>query len=208
MTNKPVAEACLRNQQPIYEVLAPYLSEENLRIFELGSGTGQHAVYLANHLPNVTWQPSDVEACMAGITSWVRDAKHGNVLEPVILDANRADPATLQYDVTFTANTIHFVSETTASNIIRCAAERLAPEGYFFIYGPFKDQGAFTSDSDERFEQWLKGRDPESGIKDFQWVEAIANQNDMVFEQRYAMPANNFILVYRKAANKEQTGEA
>lgn len=195
---KPIAESCLRNQQAIYETLRPYLVGDAPEVFEIGSGTGQHAVFIADQMPKITWQPSDVEECLSGITAWARESHHKNVKLPVLLDVDSAPQVDSQYDVVFTANTIHFVSEVTAKNIVRQASRYAQENGYFLVYGPFKSNGEYTSEGDKRLDAWLKSRDPASGIRDRQWLIAQAEADGLAQVNEHPMPANNFILVFQK----------
>lgn len=200
MLSKPIAEACFRNQQPILDTLQTYLGDTSCSVFEIGSGTGQHAVYVADHLAQIRWQPSDMNDALDGIRMWVQDAVNQNVLEPVELDVDNPFPVTSSYDAVFTANTIHFVSALTAENVLRQAAIRLKESGLCFIYGPFNEEGFYTSEGNRRLDEWLKTRSPDSGIKDLSWVEHKAKQVSMTLANIHDMPANNKMLVFKKDA--------
>ncbi len=195
---KPIAESCLRNQQPIAEVLTEVLRETR-SVLELGSGTGQHAVYMSQALPHLSWQPSDVKACLPGIQAWCHEAGLSNLCEPIELDATDAEwPITTTYEAVFTANTIHFVGADIAEALLVGGAKVLAPQGVFCIYGPFNEGGQYTGEGNRQFDQWLKARDPASGIKDISWVEARLAPFGLGLSQRYQMPANNLILVFSR----------
>lgn len=194
---KPVAESCLRNQQPIAEVLSDVLAHVNA-VLELGSGTGQHGVYLAEQFPHLKWQPSDLKECLPGMRLWWQEAALDNLCEPIELDVTGGDwPANTHYDAVFTANTIHFVSRRIAEALLMGAAKTLQPEGLLCIYGPFNEKGCYSGEGNRQFDQWLKARDSESGIKDIEWVEEVLGQFGITLKSRHQMPANNLILVFQ-----------
>ncbi|MGP4845207.1 DUF938 domain-containing protein [Marinobacter sp. 1Y8] len=194
---KPVAEACLRNQQPIADALAPYLQVAG-RWLELGSGTGQHGVYIAGRYPSVRWQLSDVADTLAGMSAWQREAGLPNLPEPIVLDAADAVAPGADYDGVFTANTLHFVGWPVAEAILDYASGSLKSGGTLAVYGPFNDNGRFTSEGNARLDAWLKSRDATSGIKDEQTIVARAAALDLILETATDMPANNRFIVFQK----------
>ncbi len=199
--DKPVAESCLRNQDAILEAVRPYINMPERLVLEIGSGTGQHAVHISSELPNVVWQPSDLVDLLPGIRAWVDDYSLPNVRQPLALDVNDGESALAQqdlYHVVFTANTIHFVSMETASAVLRTAAIALKRDGILFVYGAFSEAGRYTSDGDRALDEWLKSRDPLSGLKDTAWLESKALSQSLECEARIKMPANNLLFVFRK----------
>lgn len=195
---KPVAPACLRNQEPIARTLAGILTEP-ARVLEIGSGTGQHAVYVARALPHLTWQPTELEPALAGIRAWQEDAGLDNVLEPLVLDVSQDDWPEGPYDAVFTANTVHFIGWAPVRRMFEGVARVLRPEGLFCVYGPFNYEGRYTSEGNRELDAWLKSRDSTSGIKDIEAVRQLADSLELVFQQDLAMPANNRMLVFRKS---------
>lgn len=194
---KPVSEPCLRNQQPITDALTPYLQSHH-RWLELGSGTGQHGVYIAQHFPEVVWQLTDLADAQEGLRLWQTEAALNNLPPPQPLDVTNAAVSGSLYDGVFTANTIHFVSWQIASALIQFASASLITGGIFGIYGPFNEKGRFTGDGNARLDAWLKGRDPTSGIKDRDDIAREAQIHSLTLEADMTMPANNRILVFRK----------
>lgn len=195
---KPIAESCLRNQQPIAEVLS-HVFKDVESVLELGSGTGQHGVYLAKCFPHLKWQPSDLKECLSGMILWWQDAGLDNLFEPIELDVTCDHwPIIQHYDAVFTANTIHFVASHVAEALLRGAAETLQQGGLLCIYGPFNESGRYTGEGNRQFDQWLKARDPAIGIKDIEWVEEVLAQQELVLISRHQMPANNFMLVFQR----------
>ena len=196
--DKPVSEACLRNQEPIAEALARILTEP-ATVLEIGSGTGQHAVHIGRRLPHLLWQPSDLAECLPGIHAWLQEAGLANVLNPVVLDV-RQQPWLLghEFDAVFTANTIHFVGWRSVESLLRGTAGVLRAGGLFCVYGPFNYGGQYTSEGNRQLDLWLKGRDPDSGIKDIEEVRVRAEALGLLLQQDLAMPANNRLLVFQK----------
>jgi SAM-dependent methyltransferase len=194
--DKPFSESCERNKEPILAILREIFSQP-ARILEIGSGTGQHAVHFAASLPHLTWQTSDLAANHPGIRAWLEEAALPNVRAPIALDVNGPWPEQT-FDSVFTANTLHIVSWDLAQKLIAGAARLLEENGRLAIYGPFNYGGAFTSDSNARFDDWLKNRDPVSGIRDFEAVVKCAEINGLHLLADHAMPANNRLLVFVK----------
>jgi len=196
--DKPFSESCERNQDPILAILRgvfPAAANTAAKVLEIGSGTGQHAVHFATAMPHVQWQTSDLPENHPGILAWLNEAALPNVLPPITLDVN-GDWPTRQFDGVFTANTLHIVSWDAAQKLIKGAASLLQPGGKLAIYGPFNYGGQFTSEGNARFETWLKARNPESGIRDFEAVTACARQAGLSLNADHAMPANNRLLVF------------
>jgi SAM-dependent methyltransferase len=194
---KPVSEPCLRNQRPITEALTPYLIAPG-HWLEVGSGTGQHGVYIAGYFPGIVWQLTDLPEAQEGLRLWQTEAGLDNLPPPQILDVTTASPGENLYDGVFTANTIHFVSWTVACRLIRFVGAILRPDGVFGIYGPLNENGQFTSEGNARLDTWLKERDGRSGIKDREEVVHEAQRWGMTPEADVIMPANNRLLVFRK----------
>lgn len=194
---KPFSQACENNKGPILAVLREHLTTPT-RLLEVGSGTGQHAAWLALHLPHVQWQPSDVHDNLAGVQLWLNDAPCGNVLEPIELDVRNRWPNG-PYDALFTANSLHIMSQHSAALCIARGASVLRSEGLFMIYGPFNYHGRFTSDSNAQFQQWLQARNPESGIRDAEWVTDTMAQHGLTWVKDHEMPANNRLLVFQRS---------
>lgn len=197
MDNKPYSESCEQNRAPILAILRTAFAERR-HVLEIGSGTGQHAVYFGAELPHVRWQTADVRAHHAGIAAWLAEAALPNVLPPLALDVNESDWHDGRYDAVFSANTLHIMSSVEVEKCFVGIGKVLEPGGILAIYGPFNYGGRFTSDSNARFDQWLKSRDPASGIRDFEIVDALARQQNLRLIHDHAMPANNRTLVWTK----------
>jgi len=196
-TDKPFSEACAENRGPILEVLGPCLRSVRT-VLEIGSGTGQHAVYLAVELPHLIWQTSDRREHHAGIHLWIEDSGLANVLPSLDLDVRDHWPRD-RFDAVFSANTAHIMSMPEVEAMFHGVSTVLADGGLFALYGPFNYGGRHTSESNERFDQWLKARDPRSGIKDFEALDLLAADLGMVLAEDYTMPVNNRILLWRRS---------
>jgi SAM-dependent methyltransferase len=194
---KPYAESCEQNKQPILSVISPVFSSAS-SVLEIGSGTGQHAIYFAEKMSHLKWYTSDCSSYLEGINMWLAEAGLSNVLPPFELDVTNTQWPQLDVDAVFTANSIHIMSQQDVVNFMAGVAKLLRPQGNLMIYGPFNYNGRYTSASNESFDQWLKGRDPLSGIKHFEEMVSLANDNAMQLVSDYTMPANNRILHFSK----------
>ena len=197
MTDKPFSESCVQNREPILAVLRELFADRS-RVLEIGSGTGQHAVYFGAELPHLRWQTADVPPHHAGIHLWLAEANLANVLPPLALDVNQTRWRSGRYDAVFSANTLHIMSWPEVEKFFAGVGEILESGGILAVYGPFNYNGAFTSESNARFDAWLKARDPASGVRDFEAVDALARAQGLHLQQDIAMPANNRTLVWRK----------
>ena len=197
MTDKPFSESCVQNREPILAVLRALFADRS-HVLEVGSGTGQHAVYFGAELTHLRWQTADVPQHHAGIRLWLAEAGLANVLPPLALDVNQAGWRSGRYDAVFSANTLHIMSWPEVEKFFAGVGELLESGGILAVYGPFNYNGAFTSESNARFDAWLKARDPASGVRDFEAVDALARAQGLHLQQDIAMPANNRTLVWRK----------
>lgn len=195
--NKPYAESCEQNQAPILAVLREIFADRR-RVLEIASGTGQHAVHFGRALPHLTWQTSELPQNHAGIRAWLDEAGLANVLPPLVLDVTREDWPMHGVDAVFNANTVHIVSWPAVERMFAGIGKVLETDGVLALYGPFNYGGQFTSDSNARFDTWLKSRDPLSGVRDFEALNALAEAQGLALEQDVAMPANNRTLVWRR----------
>lgn len=195
---KPFAESCEQNKDPILEVLSIEFADR-ARVLEIGSGTGQHAVYFAKHLPHLTWQTSDMAANHPGINAWREEAGLDNVLPPIELDVlHPGHWPRRRYDAVFSANAVHIMSWEAVEAMFEGLGRVMDQGAKLVLYGPFNYGGEYTSDSNARFDLWLRQRDPQSGIRDVEDLDRLATAQGMVLKQDYAMPANNHILVWVK----------
>ena len=195
MIDKPFSESSEQNKAVIYETIEPYLLDA-VEVLEIGSGTGQHAVHFASMVPGLIWQTSDLAENLPAINAWIIDSHRSNLPEPIELDV-RSRWVNKTYDLIFSANTFHIMNQDQVEQcLLRCTG-CLKVEGHLIVYGPFNYHGSYTSPSNEKFDGWLKSRDPQSGIKHFEWINTIASQSGLQLISDIAMPANNRILIWR-----------
>jgi cyclopropane fatty-acyl-phospholipid synthase-like methyltransferase len=197
MPTKPYSQACENNKQPILEVIRPFLKNAT-DLLEIGSGTGQHAIYFAEKMPHINWQTSDLLENHQSIQMWLDDCPLNNIYPPIALNVLTDDWPEESYDAVFSANTAHIMPWHAVEAMFKGVANQLNSKGLFILYGPFKYNGEYTSASNEQFEGWLKSVDPERGIRDFEAIQLLANNNGMSLLNDYPMPANNQILVWQK----------
>ncbi len=193
----PHSEACVRNQAAILAQLDTLFIAPG-HLLEIGSGTGQHAVYFGTHLPHLTWHTSDLPAYHTGIQAWLDHAALPNVQPPMALNVDAADWGIAEVDGVFSANTLHIMGWPQVQAFFAGVARVLKAGGKLAVYGPFNYDGQFTSDSNRQFEHWLKQRDPVSGIRDFEAVDALATRHGLSLLADHAMPANNRLLVWQR----------
>ncbi len=197
MTVKPNAPASGRNRDAILDVIKTEFGDCHT-VLEIGSGTGQHAVFFAEAMPWLRWQTSDLAENHPGIHSWIADSGLANVQEPILLDVEHADGVDGYFDGVFSANTAHIMSIQAVRCMFDVVGRLLSPGGVFCLYGPFNQDGTFTSESNRRFDQSLRSQDPAMGIRDLEELQDIALSMAMHRERLYAMPANNMLVAWRK----------
>ncbi len=205
MMDKPFSQACENNKAAILEVLKTELTDSR-NILEVGSGTGQHAVYFSKHLPHVYWQTSDQAQYHSGIRQWLAESMLNNVCEPLCLDVRDYAWGETRYDAVFTANSLHIMALKSAQHFISQVAKALPVGGRFLAYGPFNYNGGYTSESNARFDLWLKQQDPQSAIRDFEMLDEYACSARLNLAGDYTMPANNRLLVWQKSAAQDEVG--
>ena len=194
---KPFAKSSAENRQPIFEVIEPLL-QDCQTLLEIGSGTGQHAVYFSESLPHLTWQCSDLRHNHAGINMWIEESGLNNVQAPIELDTLNSDWPDQSFDAIFSANTVHIMDWNMVQGLFAGLSQVMNVGGRFLLYGPFNYNGQYSSESNARFDQWLKERDPGSGIKDFEKLDQLAKEAGLKFVNDYEMPVNNRLLYWQK----------
>lgn len=195
---KQYSQSCNENREPILGIIGDVFSRAG-RILEIGSGTGQHAVYFAERLPHLLWQPSDLEDSHASINAWRIESGLDNVLSPLVLDVTDIAWPEQVYAGVFSANTVHIMGWHAVEKMFAGIGGLLPGDAHFCLYGPFNYGGKFTSPSNMRFDDWLKDRDPLSGVRDFEAIDALATAAGMVLVADNEMPVNNRLLVWRKS---------
>jgi hypothetical protein len=197
MNTIPYSSAAERNRQPILDQLQVLLPAQGT-VLEIGSGTGQHAVFFSQNLPDLLWQPSDRDENLGGLESCF--SEHGNerILPLLKLDVVSDPWPGCSYEAAYSANTAHIMPWDVVVAMFAGVSAHLLPGAKFFLYGPFNIDNQFTSEGNEQFDARLRAEDPKRGIRDMASIHDLAGLHQMQFEQQIAMPANNFILVFSK----------
>lgn len=196
-SGKPFSQACENNKASILGVLRHAFATAS-NVLEIGSGTGQHAVYFAENLPHLNWQTSDLPENHYGILAWIKDAALPNVRPPLSVDVSQGDWGLSAFDGVFSANTTHIMSWPQVGAMFAGVGRVLTADGLFCLYGPFNIDGRYTSESNARFDHWLKLRDPQSGIRDKEALNGLAAQMGLRLIADHALPANNRVLIWQK----------
>lgn len=194
---KPYSTSCDENRDPIFSVIESILSGCS-SVLEIGTGTGQHAVYFAQKLPHLSWYTSDRVENHAGIKVWLDEAGLNNTYGPLDLNVSTSNWPHQTFDAVFSANTLHIMHWSDVEAMFAGVGRVLRNQGRFLVYGPFNYGGEYTSDSNAKFDEWLRGRDVKSGIRNYEDLDALAHQAGLVLKNDYAMPANNRILYWEK----------
>jgi cyclopropane fatty-acyl-phospholipid synthase-like methyltransferase len=193
----PFSEACERNKAPILAVLREVFAGRT-RVVEIGSGTGQHAVHFARHLPHLSWQPTDRREYLTGLAARIEAEGTSNLRPPLELDVRQPEWPPLDADAVFSANTLHIMGWPEVEAFFRGAGRLLSGGGTLAVYGPFRYRKTYTSQSNADFDRMLRERDAASGIRDFEAVDRLAARAGLEFQRDVTMPANNQLLVWHR----------
>ena len=193
---KPDAPSCAKNREPILGVLRDHFADCRA-VLEIGSGTGQHAIFFAGQLPHLTWQTSDCPENLPGIAAWLADAALTNTPAPLAFNVLETWPE-CRVDAVFSANTLHIMPWPAVERLFASLPEILTGQAKLAIYGPFNYGGRFTSESNAAFDAWLKEKAAHQGIRDFEAVDALAGQAGLRLLEDRAMPSNNRCLVWQR----------
>ena len=194
---RPNAPSALRNRNAILEVISDEFQDRKA-VLEIGSGTGQHAIFFASHMSWLSWQTSDLATNHHGINAWLEDANLDNVQAPLVLDVEQPLHTEDKFDAVFSANTAHIMSIAAVECMFSIAGRCLIGGGRFCLYGPFNQNGEFTSDSNREFDANLRSQDPAMGIRDLEILDGFAETSGLHRTSLYAMPANNMISIWSK----------
>jgi cyclopropane fatty-acyl-phospholipid synthase-like methyltransferase len=191
----PFSEACERNKDPILEVLRIAFADRT-QVLEIGSGTGQHAVYFASQLARLVWHPTEQLAYLADLAARVKLEGTRNLRQPTVLDVKQTLWPLRSVDAVYSANTLHIMGWSEVEALFRGVDAVLAPHGVVCIYGPFRYAGRYTSDSNRDFDLMLKERDPESGLRDMTELSVLAERHALRLRADHDLPANNRLLEF------------
>jgi cyclopropane fatty-acyl-phospholipid synthase-like methyltransferase len=193
---KRFCQATENNKEAILAALKTYFAD-SLNVLEIGSGTGQHAVHFAPQLSHLTWVMADLPVNHETINAWVSDFPADNIHGPLDYEVGEnAWPAT-KADAVFSANTAHIMQPEISRLMMTSVADNLPAGGVFCLYGPFNIDGQYTSEGNESFDAHLT-REGCGGIRDIAELQGWVVGKGLLLEERITMPANNFLLVWRK----------
>ena len=194
----PFSDACERNKGVIEEAISPFLNTLS-SVLEIGSGTGQHAVYFAKQHPRLRWQTSDQTQYINGIEAQLGLCDLSNVIKPLVLNVSQSPWVKTgdTFDGVYTANTLHIMRQNDVEAFFAGLPSVLKRKAYVMLYGPFKYNGKFTSESNARFDQSLRSRNCGSAIRDFEWVNGLAEKAGLRLISDQRMPANNQLIVWQ-----------
>lgn len=196
----PFSEACERNKKPILEVLEKFLPRRGF-LLEIGSGTGQHAVFFAEAFKTFKWQPSELPESIPSLTARIEQEGGENIQSPIALDVLNDDLSAWPERIltaAFSANTAHIMNWEMVRAMFTGLGQKLKPRGVFILYGPFNVNGKYTADSNRRFDLQLKSRDPEMGLRDVKTLETLAGKHELTLKESIELPANNMCLVFAR----------
>lgn len=212
MPETPLAHsaAAERNREPILACLRQLLGREG-RALEVASGTGQHAAHFAAALPGWSWQPTDLASTHFGsIAAWAASAGARNVATPLRLDVLQSPwpaegaPFATGFDLIYCANMLHIAPWPCCAGLMQGAARHLAPGGLLVTYGPYLEDGVPTAEGNRAFDARLRAQDAAWGIRRLEDVAATAANAGLALRERHALPANNLLLVWSRAAEQPQ----
>lgn len=190
--------ATARNRDAILDVLRGVLPASGL-VLEIASGSGEHVMHFARAFPDLTFQPSDPEdAALQSIAAWTQDSSLANIRPPVVLDATLAQWPVNAADAILCINMIHIAPWRASEGLFRGAAGLLGAGAPLYLYGPYRRADVMTAPSNEAFDESLKSRNPEWGLRDLETVAALARDSGFSGPVVTEMPANNLSVVFRR----------
>ncbi len=198
-SEKPFSQACENNKQFIlHRIQDQFLAGGT--VLEIGSRTAQHVTFFAQLMPLVRWLPSDIPENMATLVDCLEGHHSENINAPIALDVTQTPwpPSSADVDGVFSANTLHIMPWIAVERFFQGVGRVLRPGGKLCVYGPFKYRGEFTTPSNAQFDASLRSQNPESGLRDFERIVALAEAQDLELLADHDMPANNQLLIWLK----------
>lgn len=197
VTLKNFNESCEKNKVPILEKLSVDLSDSTT-VLEIGSGSGQHALYFGEQLPHLHWQTTEVSDLIPALSDNLLTRNLPNTPSPFFLDVSQHPWPVESTSAIFSANTLHIMAWELVEHFFAGVGKTLQADGRLIIYGPFRYQNDYTSKSNAKFDQWLKERDSRSGIRDFEAIDLLARRQGLKLHVDHQMPSNNQLIVWQK----------
>ena len=188
----------MNNEQEILNILEQFITRDDRRLLEVGSGSGEHAVTFAKHFPQVEWYPTDVSAKLKSMATLIQEKGSRNIQKPARMEVGKDELPKLKFDLIYTADTFHVLHWKECKSLIKQFGGRLREDSRVVIYGPFKYDGNFTSPEIEELDKSLKANDPSSGIRSFEDVNNAMVKNGFELISDTALPDRKQILVYKR----------
>lgn len=193
--------AARRNSEAILDVLKAHLPAAGT-VLEIASGTGEHAVVFTTAMPSLAWTPSDssLEA-RTSVAAWREKSSADNLRPPLAVDCLDADTWPQdRFDAVFCANMTHISPWAATEGLMKLSGRVLRrPGGLLALYGPYREAGVPLAPSNTAFDDSLRARDPEWGLREREAVQTLARSHGLVATARIEMPANNLMLLFRRA---------
>jgi len=194
---KPFSQACENNRAPISQVLERILVDCQ-SVFEIGSGTGQHAVWFSRAMPHLQWQTSDRIENHQGIKQWISGSSLENIHHPLDLDVGVGPWPEGLFDAVFTANTAHIMALSEVELMFSGVSKILMSGGLFCLYGPMQYSGVITAESNRAFDAKLRAVKATQGIREFNDLNKLAAAVGMELIEDNDLPANNQLIIWQK----------
>ena len=192
--------AAERNKQPMVDQLSKWLRGHET-ILEVGSASGQHGLFFSQQMPHIHWQCSDRSDYLPELADNIKTANLSNVPEPIKLDVMNYDWSLCQYNVVFTANTLHIMTAAEVDYFLSQVHLALRPQGKLLVYGPFNYQNDYTSVSNREFDVMLRERNVGSCIKSFEVINEQLGNSQFALIDDISMPANNRMIAWQLQAS-------
>jgi hypothetical protein len=193
-----------RNREPILEVLKNKLPSTAASVLEFASGSGMHMNFFAPNFKHITFQPSDKDTSVFdNIKKLVKESDNENVSDPVEIDLTRSETWSKlkagSFSAIFCINIFQVAPISIAEGMMHCADDLLTNDGFLMIYGPFQDEGTFSTPSNKEFHDTLSSFGVnEWGLKDVADLRKAAEQHGLELKEKIDMPSNNFSLIIGK----------
>lgn len=204
--NKLTSEAAQRNREPIRAVLEKHVPKHGLML-EIGSGTGEHAVYMAQAFPFIAWQPTDIDpAALVSIELWRAESGLSNLLRPIALDVTSSPWPVAQADAIVAIDFAHAAPWETVVTLFERAAHVLATGGVLHLFGPVKFYGKYAAATIADLDWELQKRDPTMGIRDISALIRLATYHGFTAPRAVALPEHAHALSFKRDAMPPVTG--
>jgi hypothetical protein len=168
-------------------------------VLEIASGSGEHMIHFAQHLPELTFQPSDADpVARRSVAAWIAETGLSNAMTPIALDATASPWPITAASAVICINMIHISPWHATEGLMNGAAAILPTGGPLYLYGPYRRRDVPTAPSNEEFDQSLRTRNPAWGLRMLEDVAALAKASGFSAPDVVAMPANNLSVIFRK----------